>query len=409
MSEAGQTRADLSAALEQTAAELQTAQQALAHWEARVSELRRQQTQLRAEYEAALQQALADELRGLHERLDAAAAAWRRRQAELAQAAALAEQLTALLADDDGLAEALQAYDDAIGQRDKLSEFPQAIRSALQQVLDDKLAELAERSAGYRALQQQRQALLQGQAVTLVLAGAGDDGQLWHWITPWATDTDDAGDLRGSELAVAAFSGLGRSERWTIDDIDSGDWQGRQVITLLGSYHGALEEALQDAVQQLTAALQEHDGQITVIGERLAGDLWQVQSRPVISAAAEIDEPTPETLASDWFNAADLRSWTRKASKRINPAQRRMRTLVLRLLARGHINDAGVSAAELLAGLPEPQAAALRNDIAQLCERQLLLPAGGRSGQLTLNPALLDDYRSLILRDPGEVWAGTGG
>jgi hypothetical protein len=116
-----------------------------------------------------------------------------------------------------------------------------------------------------------------------------------------------------------------------------------------------------------------------------------------------------------WYRDSDVTAWERsvRGASQWTPQMRRLRTTLLRMVARGHVGAARAVPHELLwRALPESHGPALRDDLQRLLVAGLLLAGEAeddRGAPLAINPAMLAEVENLVNRDVTPFWSGALG
>ena len=339
----------------------------------------------------------------------------------LAEVSGLRERRERLLRDDADLAAAVQSYREF--ERDKerlLSALPALYRSGLLQEHD----RLRERVAPLLEGETKEARLLEDLVATLPIVVANDrDQDMVHWLMPFPAvhpDTVLAQENPDFDLVAAvttAVEGLARSEDWYFAELETGSWAGYATMSALAEYSGkatlaeSTRAALEAGLRERLPGLQIEVAEISVaawrygIGlppaiEGVAGE----QQAPEIPAAENIPE---EEIPGVWYRTADIESWNRPlkiaTGSQWNQQARRLRTMLIRMIASGMVGGVWVDADQLTLGLPQTHAKALREGIARLVEVGVLQPVNG-DNRVTVNPSQIEEIQNLINRDTTEFW-----
>lgn len=116
-------------------------------------------------------------------------------------------------------------------------------------------------------------------------------------------------------------------------------------------------------------------------------------------------------LTHGWYFDKDIESWRRRSKETGGdwpPAGRRLRTLLIRMVARGHFGPEMVPMDRLWMNLPSPFEEEMRRNIERLIERSLLLEnsqAEQDSRLVSLNPDMVAEIQNLINRTVSPFWA----
>lgn len=256
-----------------------------------------------------------------------------------------------------------------------------------------------------------------------------------QWIIPVRTAEarlDGVQPLSGWLIHILrnAICGTDPQSGWDVADLVVSSWQDYVVLEALGEYHGPLTiDDASEALIQAAIMTSEHlkDVPLTISVAELSIALWQHQIVPQEELLPEKEPASPSgaisTLLSQlfaaqgtdaWYSATDVQSWERplKVSKTsLWTAQaRRLRTLLMRMVARGYIGGDGVLLEQLHSHVPEPHATDLQRGIGQLLTNEILIfVPNGSVGQayVTINPECMAEVQALINRDimPGTFWS----
>lgn len=336
----------------------------------------------------------------------------------LVEVSELRAQREGLLRDDPDLAAALQNYREFERDKDRvLSALPALYRSSLLQEHDRLRARVAPLIEG----ETQEARLLEDLVARLSVVVVGDPEQdMVHWLMPFPADTiQDASETAVASVVLRALEGLARSEEWYFAALETGSWVGYAAMSALAEYAGkttltestraALEAGLRDQLPGL---------QIEVVEISLPAWRYGLELSPPVEEGLseqqgpEIETPVAdivqeETLPGAWYRQSDIESWNRPlkvgARSHWNQQARRLRTLLMRMIARGVVGGAWVEANELTAGLPQRHSEALREGVTRLLEVEILLPVDG-DDRVTVNPDRLEEIQNLINRDTTEFW-----
>jgi hypothetical protein len=112
----------------------------------------------------------------------------------------------------------------------------------------------------------------------------------------------------------------------------------------------------------------------------------------------------PATIESGCYTLEDLRAWSRRVDEGSTWSRqhRRVRTLLMRLLARGSVGSERTPWQELWAPLPEPHRSAMREGLAYLLANGILL--GTERGDVAINPTCMDEIEQFITRNITPLW-----
>jgi len=117
--------------------------------------------------------------------------------------------------------------------------------------------------------------------------------------------------------------------------------------------------------------------------------------------------------SSGLFTQRDVVSWERplKTSTKSNwsVSGRRLRTLLMRLIAKGNVGTNGIAEDTLWRGLPETHLKLIKDAVPILVEHGLLTRLeikGQETMQVSINPSMLTEVQGLINRDITAFWEG---
>ena len=261
--------------------------------------------------------------------------------------------------------------------------------------------------------------------------------------------------IRWNEIGQAfnaALFMLGKSSEWTIIEPELHTWSDYTALVALHEYRGdgpvleALEAALNQGLNQQPLNMSIP---LAVALHSLPPELWRAHHQmpwsvdpEATSADSEAEAPsdhefTPEINAVTqvienselhaldgakagirdpgvgWYTDDDIKAWlsplrNAKQSKWSRPA-RQVRTLLVRMIARGHIGDQRIPALQLWTSLPATQAAQMRKSVEILLDHDLLITASTSpedlaTREIALNPARLDEAQNLINRTITPFW-----
>lgn len=267
-----------------------------------------------------------------------------------------------------------------------------------------------------------------------------------HWLTPWRITQAEAAtiDTDATPLLIAtnnAFLSLVDAEHWQVHDLERSIWSEFLAFDAEANYTGPLP--LQQAVEMsLTRYLEPLEAKIhckvTIKVLPLAQEIWQLlpsytlaecgtlptaptiegssveQPEPITSEVSMPEAPIAELTAENgWFTQQDLVAWNRtlKTGKQSQWSKqaRRMRTLLMRLLAHGKVNGEAVAFDALVKGLPEPHFSEVCKGLDRLRQSGILrLVEPERMTKeamgVTLVAEYLEDIQSLINRQITPLW-----
>lgn len=248
------------------------------------------------------------------------------------------------------------------------------------------------------------------------------------WILPFSADMTrsepQASPLNKVVDAVfKAIVSLRQSEDWHIAKVSVNRWASFVTLLTHAEYRGH-QSPIDSAQAWIQAALTgdplfaqvETRVEVAAIS-RLAWDrglTWSEQVSGLEPAKAEpYHSEIPLAEASQgWYRDADLVSWERPikgpTDSLWNVQARRLRTVLMRMLAKGKVGSKTTAGEMLWQHLPEPHQSELRAGIQRLVEEQVLVEVASSPEEkpsLAINPERLGEVQSLINRDVTPFWA----
>lgn len=373
-------RAHLDEALAGAEAEIQELQQRLAAALQRRDDILAAQEQTLLAQRALPAERDAEELEQIRSTLLAGLESITAAQSRRARLAQIERDLGALLADDPELAQKLADYQAFEASREQIAALPEFHRQALLEAQERLASELQ----AYFELEHEVRSLQQPQPAILWIVVTELPGDMAGWVLPIAVDGELSLDEMGLDgIAAALLRALGgvTPQGQHFD----GMWD-RFAARLAGLQGATLRERL----TQLSAAL--------ATAPELAGLDLQLR---VLACSPEVWARAwdgPATLNLGWYTLDDLRAWTRRveAGSQWGPSLRRLRTMLMRLVARGVMVPSLVSAEELWSALPEPHRGAMREAVRTLCANGIL--QGDPAGAVGIIPERLDEVERIITR-----------
>ncbi len=344
-------------------------------------------------------------------------------------------EIQALWTADPALTIKIEAYHKVEANAEHyLVGIPEIMRDAVARTLRAEQEKIRAHIAPFLELQARLGALQPKHPFMLqVVAIHEPEDALITWILPFPADAAtlpaDAAPVlsRVADEVMKGIGSFGKHQGWRIDDIDTASWEGFTVLLALATYQGG--QAFDVAAQALLSAILTtaplfQDVELEVRVDQIPQMAWhRGRQSPLISTTTEADaEDEPEERAPDqqplhetsqgWYTNDDLRTWVHKKESKQSPQARRMRTLLMRMVGRGLIGGASVPIHLLSDTLPPKQATEMRRGIDDLVEAGLLMRSelpDTSGASVTINPAMLADVQSLILREPTEIWTSIVG
>jgi hypothetical protein len=313
--------------------------------------------------------------------------------------------------------------------------------------------QLRERLIPYLELEEREQSLECGWNVALQITVVHDRAASEiHWILPFPAQLESLPDATSNALQIVAshvltaLSKIQQHANWYIAELSTSAWANYTVLHALAEQNSEqnLVESTQLLVQEQLSTIPIFERVvIDVHVTEVSVDVWErglredmVGRAPDSHPAAIISPEREEISAADitspelnhektvqeqseslpnksngWYSNADIISWERpvKAAEgsRWNIEARRLRTILMRLVAHGMIGDQAVDAVQLWGSLPTPHNEAVQGGITRMLEAGVLMESTNEMTMeraVTINPAMLAEVQTLINRDVAGVW-----
>lgn len=229
------------------------------------------------------------------------------------------------------------------------------------------------------------------------------------------------------DLLSNVIRSLAQQPEWGLSTISVGQWAEFLALEAGGDYRAQISPSSLTE-QTIAQAFQERqivDGlQLTVQVAAILPAAWSqgMAVTPIVSLEADepiqpapvleggVEQPAAylplETITNGWYSDADIQSWERplKVTKHSlwNVRGRRMRTMLMRMIASGHIGQDALSKELVHEGLPPLHAAEMRRDVDRLIAANFLLVTQNSmpdGHHVAVNPARLTEIQELINRD----------
>lgn len=285
---------------------------------------------------------------------------------------------------------------------------------------------LEDQLAPYLELETQLGNLELGDPVTLHVVGFHDAKEdRYLWVLPYQDLKRMPGGVSNTlndvvwEIAYQLLT-LDQEPDWVLDGVTVDAWEGYDALTMGGAYTGigsAAESVASYLVSQLASRPLFRPGmpslEVTVLPYGIAAA--EPESESVLAEAEVAPGPAAplSELTAGWYSDEDVKSWD--APLKVvedslwNVQARRLRTLLIRMVARGHVEDPGVPLQDLSRNLPAPHREALEAGLKRLRTSGVLQRGDGNGDSqvnVTLDPAHLGEVQNLINREVTPFWAG---
>lgn len=301
------------------------------------------------------------------------------------------------------------------------------------QMLIEAQERLRAQVAPYLEVQHQLQSLRHDAPIRLQLLVVRDAQQSQiSWILPRPVVLpSDHSCVFLDRLATAvedAVLSVGTIDQFTLDDVETIEWGGFTGLATTGQFLGEeLPEAEIAALvaNHLTAALGIASDLLDIQIAEMDLAAWAAGTQTIQTVAEEAapEPPRPDEtvsamadLSQGWYRREDIIAWQRPvkvaADSLWSEQARRLRTMLMRMLAKGAVGTAGASGDLLWKHAPEPHRRHLSDGISRLVETGVLVETvnnGRDERSLAVNPAMMVEVQNLINRDVTAFWAGIVG
>jgi hypothetical protein len=313
-----------------------------------------------------------------------------------------------------------------------LGSLPSSYRASVLRLHEEK----KERLQPYLKVQHQIRELRYGHPVVIqVLTYREPDSEIIHWVTPIPKPAKEDGEeseiIYGylTELVLKSFASFNVLPDWYVAEIESDkQWAGYVALSTLLEFSGSgdLWKSAEEEICRLLSTAREFQGvQLIVRITEISDPLWRRGQHTVLPSAPHGShfenetiadgEPIPSVplaeLTNGLYRDEDLVSWMRPlkvtADSNWSLNGRRLRTLLIRLVARGVVEGEHISPKLLWQNLPAPHYESMRKSIEQLIEKQLLLLTaedGESEPHISLNVQKMNEVENLINRDVTNFW-----
>lgn len=248
-----------------------------------------------------------------------------------------------------------------------------------------------------------------------------------RWILPIPSRREEPLDTNGGvdEFAKIVLDALGRLNElpnWYLAEMSSETWGGYFVLSMLAEYTNGEKTLVELTREQLCTCLAENPLFQRIVPNvcvaEISLEVWKKGQQVLFTAPVPAGTGVPEediTVLPDLgqciFTKEDIVSWERPLKVSVesswNVQARRLRTLFIRLIAKGKVGREGMAVEHLWQGLPELHQHSFQNALPNMLEKNLLTRAvpEGESGELvSVNPRMLTEVQSLINRDMTPFW-----
>lgn len=333
-------------------------------------------------------------------------------------------QIADLFRSDADLQKALSDYQIFEQHRHEIAGLPLPHQQAaldVQKRLQARIAPYLKLLAQHNELRRERQITLQ------VIVARKPVDNLIHWAVPLLRDKDRLPqDLREIftqllDTLLDLLIGLSREQDWTFDKIEVGEWSGYGCLRATAEYCGdgslldAIEQFLQQGLKRFPLFQEEV---VSVRVAEMSWRAWQLGEQVIehggmtaLPATVQPQQMLHVAQHHDWYSDEDLKSWNRPlktaGDSLWNVQGRRLRTLLMRMIAKGKIGHATVTSEDLWTSLPEPHLQSMQDGIARLIEKDVFISGEDTSGEsrsVGVNPALLVEIQNLITREVTDFW-----
>lgn len=282
---------------------------------------------------------------------------------------------------------------------------------------------LSQRLAPFLAITAQEQALKTSEAVEVQLVLVHDtDGGGFFCVVPLPAsvqmipeDARRALETVG-EAILTAIGTIRLSNEWFVAELSTEQWAAYTVLHVLAEYQGTTP--ISHTMQALANTYLRHpnfahfalDIQVT----EMTLDAWRKEQ----STTSEVTSPVKSESfqhalpPNNWYVEADIHSWERTVKvgegSQWNTQARRLRTVLMRLIAHGSVGTNPVDGHTLWDCLPIVHQDAMRKGLERLLEARVLMPVDTIQPQyVVINPEHLADVQLLINRDVPDSWVSS--
>lgn len=239
------------------------------------------------------------------------------------------------------------------------------------------------------------------------------DGQELHLVTPAPAENQEAA-RQFTAVVHGCFDATASVPALYSTGMTGTRWGEHLAFHSLIEYSGAAP--LLEYVQQVFTAQAAQSALATGCTLHIAlhpidQTLWQAHVREIAPPA-----PKPVSLeerSGGWYSDADLLGWQRSlktgSNSKWSMQARRLRTILMRLIGHGAINQTVTIPLEMLwEPLPEPHQNQVQMGLQHLIREGILLTSGPATATgltVSINPERLDDVQELINRSVNDLWA----
>lgn len=322
------------------------------------------------------------------------------------------------LAQDPELESNLRDYYSFEQDRD---QFLQAVPASYQQYLLKAHEERHRQLLSYLNLEERERNLQYEGEIFLQFAVMEDhDAEEVNWVLPFQNDVESDGlganvlHLVKQEI-LAALTEFTKNPDWYFAELSTSDWAGFVALLALAQCKrpGQVADSTRDLLEtRLSQSPLFQNVQMKIQVAEISMPAWELGQE--VKTPLEIPEAQQPLLEASqgWYSEPDLVSWERPVrvapDSLWNVQARRLRTMLIRMLAKGKVGHDAIPESLLWKPLPEPHRERLRVGIERLIDQGVLLriePNNGTDGGVTLNPGQLDEAQNLINRNVTSFWA----
>jgi hypothetical protein len=282
----------------------------------------------------------------------------------------------------------------------------------------------------YLQLEAELEELALEDPVTLRIVGFHNvEKDCFLWVLPYHDSQDLTGEVRNAlndvvwEIAYQILN-LGQEPDWTLDEASVDSWEGYDALVMEGSYTGTnsiAEAVMRHLESQLPTRplFRSAVPNVEVVILPYAVLTAKPQPEPewtrrgtVLEATDRVGGPLIE-ITGGWYSASDVKSWEAPLNvveeSLWNVQARRLRTVLIRMIARGHLEDQGVPLRVLHRNVPAPHSGSLVAGLQRLRDAGVLqerVTSEDDQTLVTLDPTHLQEIQNLINREVTPFWAG---
>ncbi len=326
----------------------------------------------------------------------------------------------------------------------QLMEIVSNLPKSYQQSLEERHRELDVRVRPYRELKHSMQILQYENAIQLmVIVIPVMNTRQVSWIIPFPANIiinpeDKTKPLfQVGNVLLDSLMDLSLNTEWHFEDIQVRNWATFTTLVATVEYDGeqdlksVTESILKKAVSEsplftkltINVNIESMDQTTWELGliDLTNSDVGteQAETDKSFETVNSVDSPPSEPVipvevaTQGWYSDADIQSWERRvdnSNSNWNQQARRLRTVLIRLIAKGKFGTEAVPLETLWLNLPAPHAELMKAGLDKLLAAEVLkteITKNGTDGQkaaVALNPDLISEMQSLINRDISDFW-----